>query len=898
MAAPTKKGPAKEQYKPVAAPPAPPAPPAPVQPAPPAPAPVAAPPVPAPPAPAPPAATPVPVAAAPAAPAATPASPCSYGPTQTAVSAPSPGCGSAPTTTSPASCALPQTATIQVYTFYEEDDAAGCRTEVPLANLRCEAVAGQTIVTGCTGTDGCATLAPVAAGLVTVNVAPSAALQDGRRLRTTTPADLLTQVHPGATQEIRAAYLPANAEIRLHAFLAPAAHHGGRQMPLAGVRFSIFEGPTAAGPLVREGLSTDEELHVVSNLHPSVHTVVATAPAALGGQQVTRHVQLTAGYSFDLPLPFSRARGAVDGLVCAQGTSRGIKGAQVQLITENGALQYRSTDGDGRFLFEDLAAGSHRLSFAANKQQIDGKTWVPPADAALEHVLAVKDGTLRPAPLLLAPDDHIIEARILTSDGQPIPYATVTIQNDRREQFQVTSADANGFLSVDVGTAGLYYVVVSMGPDGTPEKAQPFMVSSICKADVIVDTPGGGAGRSGGLVRGGSGGAGGDAVLDIPYPLLTESAMFPGGGAPVPSGGGAAQDSGALGQSVAATLRGVLGWRPRTGDTKGFLSALNQAFTLTDFEGHRDFKWTQPTFAVQPDMGGITGAQASIYTRAKAAVDQSLPLLEGLTPLRPDFNAVDCEAIRSVVRSELLELVRELGQDGGPRVQRVTSLFNLLLGSAPLAAVAHSTNPENVGGQLRRMRAEFGMDRSRINTIDEEQNLTNFLILVDYVTSLKQSWDSQRQFFNRKSGAEPYLGTQLVLVSRALGLLAETVQEIYFVMDSVFLGAADRQVVELQFAQEPLTIAELLSWVETVATEEGPRLIQEGGKTGVIALKSTIGQLADLAAGALIPPQDPSRLPAGYGTARVQRSMQELREHLRETAALIHSFHQTDPQPI
>jgi hypothetical protein len=137
-----------------------------------------------------------------------------------------------------------------------------------------------------------------------------------------------------------------------------------------------------------------------------------------------------------------------------------------------------------------------------------------------------------------------------------------------------------------------------------------------------------------------------------------------------------------------------------------------------------------------------------------------------------------------------------------------------------------------------------------------------------------------------------------VLVSRALGLLAETVQEIYFVMDSVFLGAADRQVVELHFAQEPLTIAELLSWVETVATEEGPRLIQEGGKTGVIALKSTIAKLTELVTGSLIPPQDPARLPAGYRTARVQRSMQELREHLKETAALIHSFHQSDPQPI
>ena len=56
-------------------------------------------------------------------------------------------------------------------------------------------------------------------------------------------------------------------------------------------------------------------------------------------------------------------------------------------------------------------------------------------------------------------------------------------------------------------------------------------------------------------------------------------------------------------------------------DPKGFLGALNQSFTVTEVEGHIESKWTPRTYAVQTDLaGGITGAQASLYSRAKDAL--------------------------------------------------------------------------------------------------------------------------------------------------------------------------------------------------------------------------------------------------------------------------------------
>ena len=84
---------------------------------------------------------------------------------------------------------------------------------------------------------------------------------------------------------------------------------------------------------------------------------------------------------------------------------------------------------------------------------------------------------------------------------------------------------------------------------------------------------------------------------------------------------------------------------------------------------------------------------------------------------------------------------------------------------------------------------------------------------------MRRSWHNLRHFFDHKH-SDVFLGTQLVLLSRALGVVAELVQELYFVMDSVFLGAAERQTVRLRTG---LTIAELFGWVERFATEEALR---------------------------------------------------------------------------
>lgn len=318
---------------------------------------------------------------------------------------------------------------------------------------------------------------------------------------------------------------------------------------------------------------------------------------------------------------------------------------------------------------------------------------------------------------------------------------------------------------------------------------------------------------------------------------------------------------GSLQQIIENAFGQVLGHAGRTSSANAFRNALSQAFTLDTRNGKETYIWNPRAYATtQNELGGaITGAQASLYNRAKAALKETLPLLDSLYELDPAADQQNRDAVRSIVRTELIELVNEFGLPRGPRTQRVDSLFRVLLGSEDPAQL-----PEQVGGQLRDLATAFGLQRSRINTVDEERNFGNFLTIKDYVISLRQSWTQYVSV--QTSGAGAFIGTQLVLLSQALSVMAESVRETYRIMDLVFLGPEERQSVLIDFSlaratdlpagtpatiafplpdgtgysidetrqlKPPMDLERLMSWVMSFATEEGPALARSGGKLGI-----------------------------------------------------------------
>jgi hypothetical protein len=92
----------------------------------------------------------------------------------------------------------------------------------------------------------------------------------------------------------------------------------------------------------------------------------------------------------------------------------------------------------------------------------------------------------------------------------------------------------------------------------------------------------------------------------------------------------------------------------------------------------------------------------------------------------------------------------------------------------------------------------------------------------------------------------PFLGTQLVWISMQLGVVNEAVEELRFVLDSVFIGDAERKTLLMdgltgdidpntrQGRSLPaITLAGLLSMIQSLVTEDGPEIIQTGGKFGI-----------------------------------------------------------------
>ncbi len=408
---------------------------------------------------------------------------------------------------------------------------------------------------------------------------------------------------------------------------------------------------------------------------------------------------------------------------------------------------------------------------------------------------------------------------------------------------------------------------------------------------------------------------GGQAVDDIAsFSLLTEEIGYPPSPLAAPSGGGGGAAAGmGLGQMVGRAISDVLGWKLKTDDPKAFVGALTASFPCKEVEGHTQCTWVPRTYAVQTDLsGGITGAQASIFARAKDALDQSLPLLDGLYPLFEEAKPEDVAALRATVRSQMTDLVSELGLVGGPRIIRVNQLFFLLLGqplpsSAPvLPTFQLQTDPDLVGGSLGNLRDEFGFstDDDLVNTVEDEQDVTNFRIVSDYMTSLAQSWVNNLQFFGLATKT-PFFGTQLVLISRQLSVVAESVNEVRFALDSVFIGPAERQSLQIDFppdasGQTPpsMFLEDLLSWVYSFASDEGPRLVQDGGKFAVGQSFVPIGeQLQTLVQGAENP-ANVAQLPRGYKTARVRRALEKLADQLQGMVDLASPIqHVITPEP-
>ena len=339
---------------------------------------------------------------------------------------------------------------------------------------------------------------------------------------------------------------------------------------------------------------------------------------------------------------------------------------------------------------------------------------------------------------------------------------------------------------------------------------------------------------------------------------------------------------------VESILRDVLGWRPRVSDPAAFTGALTAAFRLETVEGHVEATFVPRGYAVQSDLGAVTGGQASLYRRAQLARTEALQIVDGLRSLRPDSDVEDVAATTLLVRESLVRVVDEMGAPGGPRVQLVDSFLASLTGVTQLSG---RLTADDVAGHLGRLRDRLGLVEERVNTVEEEGVRTAFWTLVDLVGDLQASWDDHRARFTGDGNG--FLGTELIALSRHMEAALDELDELEQVLDSVAVRVAERRTCVLA---DGLTLDGLLEWMRTVLGEYGRRVAQEAGRDGVVALVPSLTALyvtyRNVLADVLKDPssggyrfrvvvRSPTRLPAGLHASRAVVALVGLERVLR-----------------
>jgi hypothetical protein len=368
-----------------------------------------------------------------------------------------------------------------------------------------------------------------------------------------------------------------------------------------------------------------------------------------------------------------------------------------------------------------------------------------------------------------------------------------------------------------------------------------------------------------------------------------------------------------LGQIAARAIGDALGWKPNSTDAKGFVGALTQSFSLTEVEGHIESKWNQRTYTVQSDLAGvISGAQASLYARAKVAMDNCLPLIDGLYPLDPTADPEFVRALKEMAKSQIAEIVKQFGVVP-PSILRVNTYFRILMGVKSFRFNDDprvEADPDKIKGTLGSLRDTYGIwfqqnggDNEFNNSVQDETDITNFRMISDYMTGLLQSWLANGKYFMLNTSRLPaFLGTQLVLISRQLGVIAETVNELRFALDSVFIGPNERQTLLLEFDDHwelpAMYLEDVLTEIESSCTDELPRLIKDGGRIAITNNLLPVVQTLMNMVQAAHDPMNIDALPDGFSTARVRHALDDLSDQLTQLFTQGQQVGMQIPEPL
>jgi hypothetical protein len=230
------------------------------------------------------------------------------------------------------------------------------------------------------------------------------------------------------------------------------------------------------------------------------------------------------------------------------------------------------------------------------------------------------------------------------------------------------------------------------------------------------------------------------------------------------------------------------------------------------------------TFRVRTQAGTLSDIQASMYRRFQTDQAEVNRLLDLLTPLIPDADKEDSDAIREMVRDNVNEIVEEAGWLGGPRNVKMRAAF------------------EKASTNLETLRTTFGIDDDNINTAAEAENWSRWITIADIVASMQKTYENLIKFFDRDFGAESdeSFGNVVIWLVRSLKMIQEAGVRLQFQLRARHVGM--EELATKRIPEFNITIAELLDWTVEVC-DKGVVVSSKAGKDGIKALAGDLDKL-------------------------------------------------------
>ncbi|MBU7587368.1 MAG: hypothetical protein KAF91_31820 [Nostoc sp. TH1S01] len=210
----------------------------------------------------------------------------------------------------------------------------------------------------------------------------------------------------------------------------------------------------------------------------------------------------------------------------------------------------------------------------------------------------------------------------------------------------------------------------------------------------------------------------------------------------------------------------------------------------------------------------LSTRQLGLYRQTSVIAADALKVLDELQTFVCEADKERFEALRSLIQSQIVSLVEEFGRADEPRSVRVSALFRSL-----------QEYVVELGKQGR-----FN-DPSLAAIIEDDDQITKFKVLTNYVKLMEQSWED---YYGPEKSGEVYSISERADRARVmLPILSQANQDLGDALNSVGLSPTERRsraclftmlqssANEISARLPDITISDLQDWLYRFSTMEG-----------------------------------------------------------------------------